>query len=253
MRYFTLCSLVAGCTLGLPAQAEDFADITPYRPSVANPAQLPAPGQLELELGGIRTRTGDQRSTSLPYQFKYAFSNEWGVLVGGDGYVWQREGGDRAHGVGDTTVTLKRAFALDDVTAFGLEFGATIPTAPAAIGSGKPDWTVNAIWSRDLGKLHLDANLNETRHGQPDPGASRLETGAALAFSSQLGERWTAVAELSGSHSAGAPSTAQVLTALSYAPSKTLALDAGVAHGLTRTSPDWSLFAGVVFPLAKFR
>ncbi len=35
------------------AFADEAGGVTPYRPSLSNPAQLPSPGQLELELGGL--------------------------------------------------------------------------------------------------------------------------------------------------------------------------------------------------------
>jgi hypothetical protein len=236
--------------LGMAAQADELAEVRPYRPSVSNPAQLPVAGQLELEFGGLAAGTGRERRDSLPYLFKYAFSSEWGVLVGGDAYVHDRAAG--GNGFGDTTLLLKRAFLIDDATAFGLEFGPTVPTAPARIGSGKADWTLNTIYSRDLGQLHVDVNLNATRLGAPDPGASRTKSGASAAFSLTLNQHWSATWELSGTRNNGAASTAQFLAALSYAPTKLMTIDAGFAKGLNPASPN-SLFAGVVVPLAKLR
>lgn len=59
--------------------------------------------------------------------------------------MWQRDGSDRAQGLGDTTVTLKRAWTVDDEPAFGMELGVKLPTAKDRIGSGKTDWSVNTI------------------------------------------------------------------------------------------------------------
>lgn len=240
------------CSLACHAAEDD--GVTPYRPSVSNPAQLPVPGQLELELGGLATQDRDGRSNSAPYLFKLAFDRDWGVLLGGDAYVSVPDAnGGRARGIGDTSITLKRAFTVDDATAYGLELTAKAPTASTAIGSGKADWTLNAIASKDLGKWHIDLNLNGTRLGAPDPGASRLQTGASASFSHPLAdERWSGTVELSGIRNGGAASTAQVLAALSYAPSKQLTIDAGVARGLNPASPHWSLFTGFVAPLARF-
>ena len=89
MTHRTRCSMVrtagaglavatlAGASMADTAADGDVADaITPYRPSVSSPAQLPLAGQLEFELGGLRTRSPDARRSSLPYQFKLAFSPE---------------------------------------------------------------------------------------------------------------------------------------------------------------------------------
>jgi hypothetical protein len=241
--------LLAGASLA--AQAQEGPAITPYRPSVSTPAQLPAPGQLEFEFGVLAARGADPRRDSLPYSFKLAFDKDWGVLVNGEATVRMRGEGANANGFGDTQLVLKRAFVVDDATAFGLELGVKTPTAKDTIGSGSSDWDVNAIYSRDFGDIHMDANLNETRLGAPDPGAARMQTGASASFSMPLDERWSATWELSGTHNGGAPSTAQALAALGFMPNKRLAFDVGFTRGLTPGTPHWSLFTGFVVPLAN--
>src|ERR1700739_1808871 len=159
---------------GHAAESIEYEPITPYRPSVSTPAQLPFPGQLEFESGGQRMNDASRRG-NLPYLFKLAFSNEWGLLVGGDAHVWLRGEDDRSEGVGDTNVTLKRAWIVDNATAFGMEFNVQLPTAKNPLGSGKADYDVNAIYSRDLGPVHMDANLNLTQLGLVDPGTARTQ------------------------------------------------------------------------------
>ena len=246
---------LAGLALILPvfSQAQDGPPITPYRPSVSSPAQLPAAGQLELELGGLSSKSDDGRRNSLPYTFKLGFNEQWGVVLSGEGYVSAPDdGGQRAHGFGDTVFVLKRAFIVDDATAFGLELGAKAPTAKDSIGSGSADYSVNGIYSQDIGAVHMDANLNLTRLGAYDVGTGRTQTGASASFSTPVSERWGVTGELSGTRRADAASTAQVLMALSYSPTKRLTFDAGFAHGLNHATPDWSFFSGVVLPLGQF-
>jgi hypothetical protein len=244
-------ALMLAC-IGLGAHAAEPGTVTPYRPSVSTPAQLPAVGQLEYEAGFLSTHDDGARRDSMPVLFKLAFSQEWGVLVGGDAYVSQRDPGSaRARGLGDTSVVLKRAFVIDSETAFGLELGAKLPTAKDSLGSGKADYTLNSIVSKDFGKLHMDVNANLTRLGAVDPGTGRNQTGLSAAFSNQFSEHWGATAELSGTHLRGADNTAQLLLATGYSPTKRLTIDFGVAHGLTSASPDWSLFGGLVVPLAQ--
>jgi hypothetical protein len=236
----------------LSAAADDLPPVTPYRPSVASPAQLPAPGQLELEVGGLSVKDGSDRRDSLPYQLKLAFSEQWGLLLGGEALVSDRMGGDRTSGFGDTGITLKRAFALDDQTGLGLELSAKAPTAKDELGSGKADYTLNGIFSKDIGAVHMDLNLNETRLGAIAPATGRMQTGWAASFSTAVTQQWTATAELSGTHQAHAPNTAQLLAALTYNPTPRLAIDMGVAKGLSSASQDWSFFTGLVVPLANF-
>lgn len=249
-----LASALAGSTNVIAADSPGtaFEPITPYRPSVSSPAQLPSPRQLELELGILHARTGDQRRDRLPYQFKLAFSPQWGVLIGGEAFVSNRENGERVRGLGDTNLVLKRAFLVDSATAFGLELGVKVPTARDVIGSGSADQVVNGIFSRDLGSVHMDTNLNFTRMGRIEDGAGRMQTGLSASFSQPINAQFGVTAELSGTRRSGASSTAQMLLALSYSPTKLLTMDMGVIRGLNSASPDLALFTGLVLPLAKF-
>lgn len=247
-----------GCAVALmfltgAARAGDagFEPVTPYRPSVSNPAQLPAPGQIEFEFGGLQQRADGTRRSSTPYLFKLAFSNAWGLLLGGEAHVWQHDGDNRAQGLGDTTLTLKRAWLVDDASALGIELGVKLPTANDAIGSGKTDGSLNAIYSRDFGPVHMDANLNALRLGSVDAGTSRTQLGASTSFSTALSARWGVTGELSGTRRSGAAHGAQVLAALTYSPSRLLTIDIGVARATNPKPATTSLFAGMVFPLAK--
>lgn len=243
---------LALAALTVPLHAQDGPPVTPYRPSVSSPAQLPAPGQLEFELGGLSSKTDDDRRASLPYTFKLGFNEQWGVLVVGEGYVSARTDGDpRQRGIGDTTLELKRAFLIDDGTALGLELGVKVPTAKDSIGSGRSDYVLNGIYSQDIGMVHMDANLNATRLGAYEAGSGRIQKGWSASFSAPVSEKWGATTELSGTHRSGQANTAQLLVAAAYSPTKRLTIDWGVARGLTSASPDWSLFSGIVLPLAK--
>jgi hypothetical protein len=248
-------TFVAALSLTLlagPVLAAGDDGVTPYRPSVSSPAQLPLAGQLELELGGLHVKTGDARRDSLPYLFKLAFDSQWGLLIGGEAQVSARdESGNRARGVGDTGLVLKRAFAVDDASAFGLELGVKLPSARDSIGSGETDYTLNGIYSRDLSSVHMDANLNFTRLGAAETNTAHTQTGWSASFSAPLAQRWGATAELSGTHRKGTANTAQLLAALSYSPNPRLTLDCGLARGLNNATQDWSFFAGIVMPIAK--
>lgn len=243
---------LAALTLaGAANAADDYAPITPYRPSVSNPAQLPAPGQLEFELGAARTRAEALHRDSLPYLLKLAFNPQWGVLLGGEAHVWLRDPGGRSQGLGDTNVVLKRAWIIDASNAFGIELGVKVATANDRIGSGRADYTVNTIYSRDLGPVHMDANLNATRLGAVDPASARTQLGASASFSTALVGPWALTGELAGTRRSGADSGFQVLTALTYAPSKYLTFDLGLTRTLRPLPAATSLFAGVVFPIAR--
>ena len=247
--------LTAACAgqSGAAEPGDEPPSVTPYRPSVSTPAALSAPGWLELEIGGLHAHgLAQSRRDSLPYTLKLAFSEDWGVRIGGDGWVRQRdETGSRLSGGGDMNVVLKRRFGVDKTSAFGLEAGATIPTARTGLGSGKSDYSINGIYSADLDRYHTDLNIVATRVGQVDQGVSRNQLLWAASLSSALTERWGVVGELSGTQQHGTEHTAQVLAAASYNVSPSLALDAGLSRSIRSGAPTWSVFTGLTVLLAR--
>lgn len=244
---FTLTGL-SHAQVGSAAADVDEA-IVPYRPTVSNPAQLPLPGRPELELGGQQARMPDASRLSMPYVLKLAFTPEWGIFLGGDAYVRAKDAFGRDTGMGDTTVTVKRAWLVDDAAAFGVELGAKLPTAKSSLGSGHTDYSLNGIASRDLGPVHVDLNANLTRIGGAEAGSSRSQWGAALAVSAPVSDHFGLAAEISGTRRRHADHSEQLLTALTYSPTKQLTLDFGITRSPHPASTQW--FTGAVFPLGR--
>jgi hypothetical protein len=252
---FAFGAAAALCCATVFAQAppDDQPSVTPYRPSVSTPAALSAAGWLEIEAGALHARgSGSERRDSLPYTLKLAFTPDWGVRLGGDAWVRQTdETGQRLQGGGDGSIVLKRRFAVNDFSAFGLEAGATLPFGRRGISSGKSDYSLNAIYSADIGEYHTDLNLVSTRIGAVDAGVSRAQTLWAASLSKALTERWGIVGELSGTRQRGTDGTGQVLFAASYAVTKTLVLDAGFARSIRSGVPDGSVFAGLTMLIGR--
>ena len=235
------------------AATDDAPSVTPYRPSVSTPAALSAPGWLEAEVGGQNTKGGDSsRQVSMPYTLKLAFTPDWGVRIGGNAFVRNTDSdGNRTTGFGDTALVLKRRFAINEGSAFGIEAGANMPTAKTGLSSGKTDYSLNGIYSADLGEFHTDLNLTVTRKGVADVDVGRYQKGWAASLSHGIGDDWGVVGEFSGVRQTGLANTAQFLLAGNYNASKSLVLDAGVSYGLSKASPDWSVFAGMTILLGK--
>jgi len=231
----------------------DEPTVTPYRPTVSNPADLPVPGWLEAEFGGLRVSGEDQsRSDSVPWLAKYAFDEDHGIIVGGNAYVSAAAPGEPSHrGVGDVSVEWKQRFAVDDATAFGVEAGFIAPTAHDDLGVGKAAWLVNGIVSRDFGKLHLDVNIGAVHYAQHDTDVSAWQQTYAAAISWPFGSDWGGALEVSGAHQAGSPTQSQALAALNYNLSPRVVLDAGYARGLAHEAHDRSVFAGATVLLGR--
>ena len=242
-------------TSGSPDLSPDEPGVTPYRPTVSNPADLPAPGWVEAEVGGLRSNNEDHsRNDNVPWLLKYAFDENYGLLLGGGGYVSaQTPGAPSQASFGDTYLEWKQRFPVSDTAAFGIEAGLVAPTAAHNLGVGKPQWLVNGIFSTDLGALHLDVNLAETHGGDTPPQVSSWQTGWAAAISRPLAGNWGGAFELSGVRQQGAASQSQALFALNYNWSRQLVLDCGAAYGLTHAAHDRSLFAGATFLIGRLR
>lgn len=159
--------------------------------------------------------------------------------------------GSTLSGLGDAAVIIKRRFALEEHTAFGLEAGVNLPAAKDGLGSGKTDYVITGIYSVNLGVFRANLNLSATRLGQVGDGESRMQTAWAASVSRPFGERWGVAGELSRTLRKGAPSTAQFLLAESYSYSKRFVFDTGTAIGLNHASPDWSVFAGMTMLIGK--
>jgi hypothetical protein len=256
MTHHTLCAVAFACALlglALPAHsaetdaAEEGLTATPYRPTVSNPAALPAPGRFELEAGFTHARGGAElrRRASLPFLVKYAFNERFGILIGGEAGVLQTDTeGAGLRGVGDTSVTLKFKRELNEDSALGLEAGLKLPSAKSGIGSGKQDYTLNGIYSAEVKDTALDFNLGYTKLGAAQPGKGRSCLGWAVAASRDLTARWGVALEMSGTGRRATCGEPQALAALTYRWSRRVVLDFGIAVGLTPAAPDRTFIAG---------
>ena len=249
------CAALGSCAI-TPAMAADEVAVTPYRPTVSTPAALSATDWIEVEMGVLGSNGGNPSARdSAPYTVKFAFSENWGVRIGGE--LWVRDLGVKGRdidGVGDTSLVFKRKFTLNEQSAFGLEVGVMSPTAPMGLhaGSGGTDYGMNAIYSTDFGSaFHTDLNYSVTRVGVAASGDSRALTLWAVALSYAVDPKWGLTSELSGTQQAGTDSTEQLLLAATYSPYKRITWDSGFARGLTAATPTWSLFAGCTFLVSQ--
>ena len=242
----------AGACASARCEAADEIAVTPYRPTVSTPAALSASGWIEVEMGLLNSNGGvPPDRASAPYTIKLAFSDDWGVRIGGE--FWVRDlgvNGRNVNGFGDTALVVKRRFAVNDQSAFGLEAGVMSPTSPAGLhaGSGGTDYGLNAIYSKDFAvAFHTDLNYSVTRLGLATSGQSRELALWAAALSYAVNPQWGLTGELSGTQQSGAAPARQLLLAGTYSPYKRVTWDFGFARGMTVATPSWSIFAGCTF------
>jgi hypothetical protein len=254
----TLLARVAGAafawSLAAAAHADDVPAAVPYRPTAANPADLPAPGYAELEAGYLDAHGGDPaRSQSLPVLLKFGLDDRFAFLAGTDARVREREAdGTRTASGGDVALTLKQRFAVREGLAFGLEYGALLPAARPPIGSGGTDVSVNGIASVDVGDVRIDANAEAVRVGRPDAGAGRAQGFLAVAASTPLAERVTLAGDVHANVQHGTTPDTTVLAALSFAATPQVVFDVAAMAGVARAAPHWQVTAGVTLLLGRW-
>jgi hypothetical protein len=237
----------------LACQAEEAPRATPFRPGIGDPAALSLPGWVEVEAGWQRAGEGeDTRRDTIPYLFKLAFTENWGVLVGGDAYAWViDQNGARADGVGDTSVLVKYRLPVAGAVELAVQGGVVVPTAPEMIGSGETDYVLTGIVSFDFDPYALDLNIGGTRFGRLEEGEERHGIAWSASLGRSITEDWEVGIELSGEHREGARGTALALASTSYAVTDRIVVDFGAAKGLGEDADDWQVFAGFTVLLTK--
>ncbi len=222
-------------------------------------AQLTLPGQLVIDTANRSIPNGlDMGRNSQPYELSLAFNDQWGLVVLGETSTFaQDRTGLRASGFSNTGLVLKRAFALDGSSAFGLEVSSGSAGLKDSLNTPKAAWGVKSIYSTQLGRLHVDANVNLSRLALQPPelpaGPARFQTGMSAAFSVPISSRWNLTGEVAGAKRPGVENALQMTTGFSYTPTKRVTIDMGLARSLNTLSPEWSLFTGVVIPISALQ
>ena len=221
-------------------QAETWK-VTPYRPTVSNPAELSALAHMEIEFGLQANQPWrNEGRTSLPFLLKYPFHKNWGLLVGGEAWINQ----ENSTGYGNTSLLLKYYLPLSSTLAIGFEGGAVLPSAAKPLGQGRTDWLGNLIISQDIGNLRVDLNTGIIRQGYHETQHDQYKYSWALAASHPLTENLGLAGEFSGFLGQDQAATGQWLLALDYQVNRLLVIDVGGSIGLTRASDDYGVFTG---------
>jgi hypothetical protein len=209
---------------------------------------------MEMGWQSLKEKSTDDYRHTVPYLFKLAFSDNIGLLIGGDALmVNDFDQGATLAGFGDLTPVLKLNVPLPShpTSALGLEIGTKLPTAPQTIGSQQTDYLVTGIYSIGMGALGIDLNLRYTRLGGAPGGEGKNQLFWAASTAYGLTERWSVAGELAGTVRRSAKPFTQFLTSTSYFFTPRLVGDTGIAFGLNGASQEWTLFAGITILLGK--
>ena len=244
------------------AHAQDKGDgasqspaINPGRPTVTDPAPLTAPGYLEIEVGGQDARGGEgtQRQFSVPTVLK--LTNKAGRLelhVALDSFVTQKDDqGEHLSGFGDVTPGLQYLATKQGPHSYDLaaRIETKIPTAARGVGSGKTDYDLLLLASKDYNStLHADYNVAVYQLGKADGTGYATQYQISGSLNTKLSPALTLEDELYGfsGNSEGGTITS-TLHALAYQTSHTIAFDVGVDIGLSHAAPKRTYLFGTTF------
>ena len=237
---------------GASEPGASIAPIQPDRPDVTNGTYIVEEGLLQAEVGVQHVRTGTQRSVGTPLTLRIGLFEWLEGRISTDGFLHQTDMGSSVSGSGNMQVGAKvRLFAEPGgIPVLSLLPTITLPVASASkgLGSGQPDVTLVVLTGTDLGQTsHVDFNYGIGAIGAGQGRGHFAQHLVSVSFSHSLTEQlspylegfWFSRQDPHGgrvfSLDAGA---IQAFTAR-------VAVDGGMAVGLTRAAPDVSVFAGV--------
>ncbi len=258
LSFLAALLLLAPGSLAL-AQQKDSSDqqptVNPYRPTVTDPASLTFPGYLEMEVGGAAQHGGQQasRAFSTPVVLKLTTNSkrlEYHVLL--SGYSEQTApDGTRLSGRGDITPGLQYLIVAQSPRTYDLaaRLEYKIPTAKQGLGTGKTDYDLLLLASKDYSKIfHGDYNLGVYQQGRMSGQGFATQYFASGVLNTRLTATLTLQDELYGySGNSEGGTIVSTLHAIGYQPSRVLAFDAGVDIGISHAAPRYTLLFGSTF------
>ncbi len=252
--------LLVVCAAAASAQEPDQVEATgatprpidPDRPDVTNGTHIVDTGLLQVEMGGVFTRSNSSsREVGTPIAFRFG-ATEWLELrLSGDGFLESTETGASEQGMGNVQLGAKlRLWSAPG----GLPLLSILPTVnlPEAsvskgLGSGESDFTIAVLTGTDLLRhAHLDVNY----------GLGRIGVGPELPRFTQQLVSMSASLEVPGPVTPYAETfwisrqdrdSGHVLAIDSgaiYQISARYALDGGIQAGLSADAPPFAAFAG---------
>jgi len=239
-----------------PASVQDAAlpvtPIAPDRPDVTNGTAIVDVGLLQVEVGAQHARMGTQQSAGTPLTVRIGLLEWLEARAGSDGLVHQSENGSSVSGIGNVQLGAKIRLFADPggVPVLSILPTVNLPLASASkgLGSGDADVTLVLLTGTDLGRTsHVDVNYGIGAIGAGEGRPHFVQHLISASFSHTLTEQLTPYLEAFW-FSRQDPDGGRVFSVdagFIQAFTARLAVDGGVAVGLTDAAPDLVLFTGI--------
>jgi len=260
LKGLTRAALIAVCVLAagsgaygqqpsLPVEQP----LEPDRPDVTNGTHIVGTGLLQIEFGGLYTRsTPGERTFGSPFSARIGLFDWLETRIGTDGFLTQTDGNSRATGMGNVQIGAKlRLWANPGgIPVLSILPTVNLPTASAerGLGSGDNDYTLVLLTGTDIGmRGHVDINYGIGSIGAGGGLPHFVQHLVSVSASLAATERWNPYAEgywFSRQDAEGGAMTAVDIGAI-YTVSPRLAFDGGVQAGVSQAAPDIAAFGGV--------
>ena len=227
--------------------------IEPDRPDVTNGTHIVDVGLLQVEAGVQHARMGtSQRSVGTPFTLRIGLFEWLEGRASTDGFLHQTDSASRVSGVGNVQVGAKVRLFADPggIPVLSILPTVNFPTASASkgLGSGDSDVTLVLLTGTDLGQTsHIDFNYGIGAIGAGQGRPHFTQHLVSVSFSHSVTEQLSPYIE-GFWFSRQDPDGGRIFSidaGLIQAFTARLAVDGGVAVGLTSAAPDVSVFAGV--------
>jgi len=229
--------------------------LEPDRPDVTNGTHIVGTGLLQIEVGGLYTRSAPgERGFGSPLTARIGLRDWLEGRIGTDGFLMQTDGDSRATGIGNVQVGAKLRLWADPggVPVLSILPTVNLPTASAerGLGSGDADYTLALLTGSDIGmRGHIDINYGIGSIGAGGGRPHFVEHLVSVSASFAATTRWDPYFE-SYWFSRQDPESG-AMTAIDggaiYTVSPRLAFDGGLQLGVSRVAPDIAAFGGVSF------
>jgi hypothetical protein len=227
--------------------------LEPDRPDVTNGTHIVDVGLMQIEFGGLFSRSGgDHRNAGTPVTARVGLTEWLELRIGGDGYVVSSDQQERAAGIGNVQIGAKLRLWADEggLPVLSILPAINLPTASEqkGLGTGQSDITIALLTGTDfLTRGHVDLNY----------GAGLIGAGSGLSRFTQHLLSVSASAEVPGpvtpyvesfwlsrQEPGGGPVVA-VDTGAIYVINPRFAIDAGIQGGLSAAAPSLAIFGGL--------
>jgi hypothetical protein len=228
------------------------APIEPDRPDVTNGTHIVDVGLLQVEVGAQRVRMGTQRSVGTPLTLRIGLFEWLESRISTDGFLHETNQGSSVSGSGNVQVGAKvRLFAEPGgIPVLSILPTINLPVASASkgLGTGEADFTLVMLSGTDLGRTsHIDFNYGIGAIGAGQGRSRFAQHLVSVSFSHSLTEQLNPYLE-GFWYSRQDPDGGRVFSldaGFIQAFTARLAVDGGLAVGLTHAAPDVSVFGGL--------